>query len=889
MPDSPEEKSIVVIQHKITPQRQRQSNFFLDCFQHRQDHVIANPAIALTELPSEERSTEENVSEDDCVPYTVIDTDDTPEESPALTKAVGPRHNRNIAHWLNCCNPMSRSIEEVQTVPSATNPVISLAENMPDSPEEKSIVVIQQQGSISSDHDEIDSRKKVNCLLNCCPTQRVSEVEMTPSVTNPAVHIQEAPSSPDIVQQVQPNLPKAASKEQIHVSFMSCFDSCRSQQTTPSAITPLAEPPNVLDGEETTVTSTDQQAIAIVPEDTPDGPAGGNSASCFACCSCFLEQASSSAANIPTGTAETQMDSKMTATTFEEEEDEQRPRFDCFRPKQVSGLRKEIVADLYREVKEEALNQEDREECTCCQCCNQCIDACCQAQCELSSCKLPSFRLFGRRTQAVPQPRVPKKNKMTKVLLKAKEKGIGMLQHMSLSFLEKFVKHILLLWVLPEFLLGLIGFFLSAATLSLDQNRAFNIIHFVLITLATVLATVDFIETLYKSVKKSPCCSERHICNNVKCPTNKCSSFCSKATDWIRVISTELILYPLLICDIFEVTTGRAFEPESHGDRLGIFLFVVSCVYFVLYVYVARIIILVGMIRNVVAVRKPEKALEQEGALTHDNYDPQIRKSAIWYQVSFVIHMILQMLVQVMMFIAIGGKIRYDNRHFYETGNSDESIHVSGYLWYMMVAGFFVPFMGFFSFFVVTFHWTNEFPIGVYFDMISLMKMGSCGAEELVNPIESIKDKEGTARNMISRKISELKEDFNNLRNTKLVDKLSVPFTSPVLVVVCMVYFGLQLAFVLCAALAVDQSTGGIGIQILNGGGWVVYYFLALVVGIIANIYTFLVVGSWIVIIAVILGIIAMILALIVLVIGGLILLSCLSGSSSNNNTRRYP
>lgn len=343
------------------------------------------------------------------------------------------------------------------------------------------------------------------------------------------------------------------------------------------------------------------------------------------------------------------------------------------------------------------------------------------------------------------------------------------------------------------------------------------------------------------------------------CYKNKCRPFCKSATNAIRIILTEVILYPLLICDIFEVTTGRVFESSSHIDRLGAFLFVVSCIYFILYVYVARIVILAGMIRNVTDIRTPERRMENKDARNERNYNRNVRKSAIWYQTCFTVHMVLQMLAQVLMLIAIGAKIRYDNRHFYRTNleDSDEEIHVSGHLWFMIISGFFLPFMGFLSFFVVTFFWAQEFPIGLYVDMISLMKMTSCGGEDIL--------KFGDGKKEESQKIvshfENFDSDFHTLRKTSLFAKLSYPFKKPGLIILCMIYAALLLAFVLCAALTLGEN-GDLLVQILNGGGWAIYYLLAVIFGIIANLFVLLVVASWVIIIAITVAIVVIAIAI---------------------------
>lgn len=47
------------------------------------------------------------------------------------------------------------------------------------------------------------------------------------------------------------------------------------------------------------------------------------------------------------------------------------------------------------------------------------------------------------------------------------------------------------IWVVIELILVIVGLVLSIATLSLEQNRAFNIVHFVLVIISAILAGID--------------------------------------------------------------------------------------------------------------------------------------------------------------------------------------------------------------------------------------------------------------------------------------------------------------------------------------------------------------------------------------------------------------
>ncbi len=228
----------------------------------------------------------------------------------------------------------------------------------------------------------------------------------------------------------------------------------------------------------------------------------------------------------------------------------------------------------------------------------------------------------------------------------------------------------------------------------------------------------------------------------------------------------------------------------------------------------ARIVVLIGMVKNATAVRTPNpKVVEEDAQREESVYDSKIRQSALWYQASFCVHVILQMLAQLMMYIAIAAKIRYDNRHFYEIGNTDESIHVSGNLWYMISAGYFIPVFGLFTFFIVTYYWSQQYPIGYHIDMMSIFKITEYGMIDLLSIKEVVKEKaeklskqmhekaEGKkASQIVDKLLRPLKADFDELFNKSWLDKFAFPFKTPTLVII-FVCSMLSFNFPLCSAL----------------------------------------------------------------------------------------
>ena len=528
-------------------------------------------------------------------------------------------------------------------------------------------------------------------------------------------------------------------------------------------------------------------------------------------------------------------------------------------------------------------------------CCGECMGCCFQNY----SCT-PSVPFRRGRNGNQSPINVSKKAPLlnTDELIKGRRQGWNDFKKAIFPLISDFLR---VLWVFIELILVLVGLLFSIATLSLDQNEVFNIIHLVLAIVSCILAMIDAYETFrHSKILKKICCK--------KCSAEdineeegedgdckKCYSRCTDLFDVMRVILSELIFYPLLICDIFEVITGRGFEGDSSGDRLGIALFVISLISMILTVYVARIIVLVGVVIKASAIRTPKEAVKDPDLQEEIGYDPEFKKSALFYQASFCVHVVLQMLAQMLMYIAIAAKIRYDNRHFYYTRNTDQTIRFTGFLGYMIVAGYVLPFLGLLNFFIVTFYWSQQYPIGFRLDMISIFKMTEYSMCDLMNPKKMVTEKgdgmfeKATMESGKAEKLVEnlaaffvpLKNDFKELFEKGFMDKFSYPFKSPALVIICLLYALLQLAFVVCASQAMDEM-GEVFTHVLNGGGWVFYYIAAIIVGAIANLYVFIVAGFWILVISAIIVAIAAAIACFIAVV----VICCIASGMTSDNSR---
>ena len=375
-----------------------------------------------------------------------------------------------------------------------------------------------------------------------------------------------------------------------------------------------------------------------------------------------------------------------------------------YTPPKLRKRQKEAREPIFNKMKGELQkpSSDHGEEYNCCQCTDTCFQA--------FTCSMPNCNIFGRSKTSTPpvkqEPLLP-----TEVLRRGRTEG---LKDFWAAVLPLFTRRWRVMLVVIEFILVIVGLLLSIISLSLDENRGFNIAHLLLAILSALLATIDFVYAL-----KSFCCEDSCTCDT----DSSCCSCWNNFFDFSRLILSEGIFYPLLICDIFEVIVGRGFEQTGAGDIVGIVLFVISLISMIITVYIARIVLLVAMVINANNVRTPDTERVLNDQTLPGEHDPEIRQSAVRYQLSFCVHTILQMLAQILAYIAIAAKIRYDNRHFYRIENTDKSIHVSSFLWYMIIAGYVTPILGHLSFFIVTYHWGQEYPIGYHIDMMRIFQM----------------------------------------------------------------------------------------------------------------------------------------------------------------------
>ena len=489
--------------------------------------------------------------------------------------------------------------------------------------------------------------------------------------------------------------------------------------------------------------------------------------------------------------------------------------------------------------------------------------------------------------------------KVTPALDKAISRGMGALKRIAFPLFPSVLRDI---WVSTEFLLVWVSFILSLIQLTVTGNNAvFNILHLSLASIALVLANIDTVVQLSEcwsckqwhrvckghenKIGLAMCSHDQmessYICCNICCNRStrggKAVLNARDAFDIVRVFLSEFILYPLTICGIFELILCKGWDRKNSTDEISLAVFVTSSISFVLFVYILRIafvFILVvctqrtrqKLIDKKLLNNKPLPYFSSTTLASQDRVYEEVvdRAAGKWFSEYFLIHMLLQMIIQILIIIAISGKFQYENRNY----ERDQTIHISSYLWFMLVLGYILPLCGQVSFFVVNFYWVREFFIKFYIQILSIL---SCpDATVLFFPKEAQPENNDNGEKEKSEELQckwrQVMQHVNSidpinsralvLKNFKEMDnqsffkyKLGFPFRSPMLIIMSIIYSALQLAFMISATQnTLEENT------ILAGGDWTIFYIFTIIMGSVANMYIFCVAYCWILMIPLILA-----------------------------------
>lgn len=225
-------------------------------------------------------------------------------------------------------------------------------------------------------------------------------------------------------------------------------------------------------------------------------------------------------------------------------------------------------------------------------------------------------------------------------------------------------------------------------------------------------------------------------------------------------------------------------------------------------------------------------------------------KMALFLELWFLVHVVGQMLVQLLTLGAIASKIFCENQHY--SNGSNGAVKISPYTWVMIVLGFLLPLAGTLTFFIPTYGFVQTYSTSFIVSVLGILR--KCGPRFIKE-----KGKEG-ARALLEAIPTAISNKLNMCR------LIMYPLCSTSSVVPSIVYLLLVLTFLGCYPLGVedrdainsstlDPEICGLNItlsKLLTYGtqghvhGWFVYTLVVISIAVLVNVLVISIGMLWI-------------------------------------------
>ena len=320
----------------------------------------------------------------------------------------------------------------------------------------------------------------------------------------------------------------------------------------------------------------------------------------------------------------------------------------------------------------------------------------------------------------------PPATQLSPQLQKASSQGINMMKKVFFPALPHLLQD---LWVYLEFGITIFAFVFGVISLDLkDGSKVFNVVYLVLTIISIILATIDCflyfvqmgscaecLKICHSKLKKRREDSELELLEGDYDDNKGCCRMSKERKEkfnayfeLVRNLVSEALLYPLLICDLFDFIVGGVFRNVNSDDHLNFTLFVVGSLYLILSVYIMRMFLIVGVVLSLSRLPSMPNSSGSQG-------------SNIRLLKQFSIHIMFQIIMHALLIVSVALKIRHENPNFGE----QETIFASSFLWIMVVLGGFLPLVGILTFFVSNYYYMREFTISFWIEMMAMLQAPS--------------------------------------------------------------------------------------------------------------------------------------------------------------------
>ena len=320
-------------------------------------------------------------------------------------------------------------------------------------------------------------------------------------------------------------------------------------------------------------------------------------------------------------------------------------------------------------------------------------------------------------------------------------------------------------------------------------------------------------------------------CNDSCACEGTCGKGCVAFMDITRIIVLETVFYPKALLHAFGFIV-HLVRNEYNQEMLTPFEWfsTVLGLCSLLFVYIKRLYILVGVVFSIRKVQSGERNLK-----------------GIVFIIIFVCYMCALMVLQFLMIIIICIRFYYEYQ-------DNRVIETSWQLYCMIALTYLMPLFGIFMFFFVHQFWTMKLPVDVIYDLIKVLQTKGKETQH-----RSSEKTVATVKKVMEYLGEDFEKDYKELNKVLIWNRLIYPHFSPLHIIVASLYILMFGMFLVCCI--IDGP---------SGTEWLVCHILVTATAIFINGYAASIVLFWPIAIAVV---IAKIVAIIVVTIGFVLLL----------------
>ena len=452
---------------------------------------------------------------------------------------------------------------------------------------------------------------------------------------------------------------------------------------------------------------------------------------------------------------------------------------------------------------------------------------------------------------------------ITPEMQKASNQGLSMIKSIVFPSLPAVLQD---LWVYIELIVSIAAFGFGLKDIfPIERNVVFKYAYFILATISVMLAIIDGylyffqygscargVRACRKKMREMKHGNEADLDkeNNHEHDTHtesvhdgdrKCCKLGKKSRErlnsWFelgRNLTTELLLYPLLMFDMFDFVTSAEYQLTDSASSIKFSFFIIGGFYLVLSVYIMRVFMVAGSMLSLVKIPSDKTA-------SGNNSSSLL--------VKFCAHVFGQIIVHFMIILVIGVKIFDENQQIGSSMNltnetmnitsfvssNGAGINASPFLITAIILGGIIPLCGVSAFFVVNYYWMKEFSIGFWINMVSLLR-GKSFAQAVFGG-EGLSEAKSKVQKFLEKsKYNQVKKQLKRFKAPSIWTKFFFPARVPITALSGLLYDIILLTFLACLILTTEN--GNVKLAVFSGDNiMTVTFMIAAMIIILANIH----------------------------------------------------